>query len=162
MSAAVEARGDECRSAARGDECGSAARGDGGAVPGAAAVRDGVAGAGCGRVGTVLRACVWSGALGDTQINGVFGEGKSASQTQLLRLNARCSCRIYEEEKKSVPERPCLFEVKLWAGITLQVPALRGRRERRAGGKKRPFKRPSGGRREAAGQIRDSFTQPRL
>lgn len=82
----------------------------------------------------------------------------------IVRLNARCSCRIYEEGKKGVPERPCLFEVKLWAGITPQVPARcsqrcsRGRQERRVGGKRCFSKRPSGGQREAARQIRDSFT----
>lgn len=102
-------------------------------------------GAGFGRVGTALRGvCVWSCALGVTQIKGAFGEEKSTDKTQLLRLNIHCFCRIYEEGKKSVPERPYLFEVKLRAGITPGGPTLcaqsvarGGRRERRVGGKRR-------------------------
>lgn len=113
---------------ARGDGHGAAARGGGWAAPHAAAVRGGAGaaeGAGFGRVGTALRGvCVWSCALGVTQIKGAFGEEKSTDKTQLLRLNIHCFCSIYEEGKKSVPERPYLFEVKLRAGITPDRPAL--------------------------------------
>lgn len=159
---------------ARGDGHGAAARGGGWAVPHAAAVRGGAGaaeGAGFGRVGTALRGvCVWSCALGVTQIKGAFGEEKSTDKTQLLRLNIHCFCRIYEEGKKSVPERPYLFEVKLRAGITPDGPILCSERCSGGGGgngawagKGASGNAPQEGQREAAGQtVGFLHLQPRL